>query len=373
MQKNQVEEGNVKIVTKIGNDTAFYNPLGKFSRSIFVKIFSAYAISKGGNLTYAEPFSGSGIKGIRLSVEGEGFSTFIFNDIDEGSLRITKENWKNNAVKGEGIFYNLDANDFFQSLVNKGRVDGLDVDPFGSSSPYIFNAIRAVKGGGLISFTFTDTQVLGGIHSEALEKRYHIRAKKVQFLKELQARIAITNVILEASTINIAALPVFAHVDKHYVRTYHIIKPKASLSSELIKNIKYITVSDCGYNSLEEALYCPYCGKPTDSIGPLYVGNIFNKDLIKKAHELSKDCKSCAELFEIALEENDDIPFFYDTRYLASILRTATPSKNILLKMLRASGFKSSPTVFCPTGIKTCAPFGVLESMFYVKESLAKT
>jgi tRNA (guanine26-N2/guanine27-N2)-dimethyltransferase len=373
MQKNQVEEGNVKIVTKIGNDTAFYNPLGKFSRSIFVKIFSAYAISKGGNLTYAEPFSGSGIKGIRLSVEGEGFSTFIFNDIDEGSLRITKENWKNNSVKGEGIFYNLDANDFFQSLVNKGRVDGLDVDPFGSSSPYIFNAIRAVKGGGLISFTFTDTQVLGGIHSEALEKRYHIRAKKVQFLKELQARIAITNVILEASIINIAALPVFAHVDKHYVRTYHIIKPKASLSSELIKNIKYITVSDCGYNSLEEALYCPYCRKPTDSIGPLYVGNIFNKDLIKKAHELSKDCKSCAELFEIALEENDDIPFFYDTRYLASILRTATPSKNMLLKMLRASGFKSSPTVFCPTGIKTCAPFGVLESMFYVKESLAKT
>jgi tRNA (guanine26-N2/guanine27-N2)-dimethyltransferase len=373
MQKNQVEEGNVKIVTKIGNDTAFYNPLGKFSRSIFVKIFSAYAISRGGNLTYAEPFSGSGIKGIRLSVEGEGFSTFIFNDIDEGSLRITKENWENNSVKGEGIFYNLDANDFFQSLVNKGRVDGLDVDPFGSSSPYIFNAIRAVKGGGLISFTFTDTQVLGGIHSEALEKRYHIRAKKVQFLKELQARIAITNVILEASIINIAALPVFAHVDKHYVRTYHIIKPKASLSSELIKNIKYITVSDCGYNSLEEALYCPYCGKPTDSIGPLYVGNIFNKDLIKKAHELSKDCKSCAELFEIALEENDNIPFFYDTRYLASILRTATPSKNMLLKMLRLTGFKSSPTVFCPTGIKTCAPFGVLESMFYVKESLAKT
>jgi len=169
-----------------------------------------------------------------------------------------------------------------------------------------------------LSFTFTDTQVLGGIHSEALEKRYHIRAKKVQFLKELQARIAITNVILEASIINIAALPVFAHVDKHYVRTYHIIKPKASLSSELIKNIKYITVSDCGYNSLEEALYCPYCGKPTNSIGPLYIGNIFNKDLIKKAHELSKDCKSCAELFEIALEENDDIPFFYDTRYLAS-------------------------------------------------------
>jgi len=367
MQKNQVEEGNVKIVTKIGNDTAFYNPLGEFSRSVFVKIFSAYALLKGGNLTYAEPFSGSGIKGIRLSVEGRGFSTFIFNDIDKGSLRITEENWKNNVVKGEGIFYNLEANDFFQILVNKGRVDGLDVDPFGSSSPYIFNAIRAVRGEGLISFTFTDTQVLGGIHSEALEKRYHIRAKKVQFLKELQARIAITNVILEASTINIAAFPVFAHVDKHYIRTYYIIKPKASLSSKLIKSIKYITTSECGYSSLEESFYCPYCGKPTDNIGPLYIGNIFNKDLIKKAHELSEDCKRCSELFEIALEENDNIPFYYDTRYLASMLRTTTPSKNLLLERLRTSGYKSSRTVFCPTGLKTCAPFGILESLFYVK------
>jgi N2,N2-dimethylguanosine tRNA methyltransferase len=174
-------------------------------------------------------------------------------------------------------------------------------------------------------------------------------------------------VILEASTINIAAFPVFAHVDKHYIRTYYIIKPKASLSSKLIKSIKYITTSECGYSSLEESFYCPYCGKPTDNIGPLYIGNIFNKDLIKKAHELSEDCKRCSELFEIALEENDNIPFYYDTRYLASMLRTTTPSKNLLLERLRTSGYKSSRTVFCPTGLKTCAPFGILESLFYVK------
>ncbi len=365
MQANIVSEGNVRIVKKVNNSEAFYNPLGEFSRNVFVKIFSAYALNKGENLTYAEPFSGTGIKGIRLSVEGKGFSTFIFNDIDNGSLEIAKKNWSNNNVKGKGIFYNLEANDFFQNLVNLGRVDGIDVDPFGSSSPYIFNAIRSVKGGGIISFTFTDTQVLGGIHSEALEKRYHVKAKKVQFIKELQARIAITNVILEASTVNIAAVPVFAHVDKHYIRSYHIIKPKANLASELVKDIKYITISDCGFVSLEERLHCPYCGEPTDTVGPLYVGKIFDKDLIKKALDISDECKRCADLFSIALEEFDHIPFYYDTKNIASILKTPTPSKTSLIDKLNKSGFKASRTVFCPTGIKTDSPFGVFKSMFY--------
>ncbi len=366
MQTIKVSEGKVEIIKKIDDSTAFYNPLGEFSRDVFVKIFSAYALTKSGNLIYAEPFSGTGIKGIRLSVEGQGYSTFIFNDIDKGSLKIAKKNWENNSVKGKGIFYNLEANDFFQQLVNLGRVDGIDVDPFGSSSPYIFNALRSVKGGGLISFTFTDTQVLGGIHSEALEKRYHVKAKKVQFLKELQARIAITNVILEASTINIATIPVFAHVDKHYIRTYHLIEPKASISSELVKDIKYITISDCGFNSLEERFYCPYCGNPTDVIGPLYTGKIFNKDIIRKAHDISNDCKRCADLFDTAMEEFDDIPFYYDTKHIASVLKTATQSKFLLIEKLKKSGFKTSRTVFCSTGIKTDSPFGVLKSMFYI-------
>ncbi len=358
-------EGNVKIVRKIGNSTAFYNPLGEFSRDVFVKIFTAYALTKGENLIYAEPFSGTGIKGIRLSVEGKGFSTFIFNDLDENSLKIMQKNWEINNVKGKAIFYNLEANDFFQRLVNFGRVDGIDVDPFGSSSPYIFNAIRSVKGGGIISFTFTDTQVLGGIHSEALEKRYHIKAKKVQFLKELQARIAITNVVLDASTINIAAVPIFAHVDKHYIRSYHIIKPKASLANELVKEIKYITTSDCGFISLEKYAFCPYCGEPTDAIGPIYAGKIFDKDIINKAYEISGGCKRCSELFATALEELDDIPFYYDTKFMASVLKTSTPSRSSLIYDLKKSGFRASGTVFSPTGIKTDSPFGVFKSMFF--------
>ena len=361
-----LQEGRTKIYTKLDEYEAFYNPLGEFARSVFVKIFSAYAELKGGGLVYAEPFSGTGVKGLRLLVEGKGFSKAIFNDISEGAFSIILKNIEMNNVKGASEVYKLDVNDFFQLLVARGRVDALDVDPFGSSSPYIFNSLRSVKGGGLISFTFTDSQVLGAIHKDALEKRYRVKAKKVQFLKELQARIAITSVIQEASQLNLAAVPVFAHVDKHYVRTYHLIIPSGSEATKLVKEIRYLYTSDCGYITTEAFMFCPYCGDKMEEIGPIYLGKIFDKRLLEKALSLSDDCKSCKKLFETALEELDEIPFYYETRYLSSVLKHPTPPVSSLLSTLKSLGLKASRTVFSTSGIKTDAPYPIVKSAFYL-------
>ncbi|MGC9208509.1 MAG: hypothetical protein ACP5GH_01445 [Nitrososphaeria archaeon] len=360
-----IVEGKARILRKKEGLEAFYNPLGYFSRSVFVKIFTAYARIRGGELTYAEPFSGTGIKAIRLALEGEGFIRFLLNDLSRSAAELARLNWTQNSPKGEVQIFNLDVHDFLETLSRLGRVDAMDVDPFGSSAPYVFNSVRAIKGEGLVAFTFTDTQVLGGIHSEALYKRYHVVARKVSFLKEMQARIAAANVIMEASVLNLAAVPVFAHVDKHYIRTYHIIRPSAKLALELVSELNSLLISSCGYVTREELYRCPYCCDRMLPVGPIYTGRIYDKRIISVAKDLSEDCPECKKLFEMALEELDEIPYYYDLRALSSNLKTQTPATRDLVDVLKEMGFRASRTAFYTSGVKTEAPFGVLRSLFY--------
>ncbi len=334
---------------------------------MFVKIFTAYARIRGGDLTYAEPFSGTGIKAIRLALEGEGFVRFLLNDLSRSATELARLNWTQNAPKGDVQIFNLDVHDFLETLFRLGRVDAMDVDPYGSSAPYVFNSVRAIKGEGLVAFTFTDTQVLGGIHSEALYKRYHVAARKVSFLKEMQARIAVGNVIKEASVLNIAAVPVFAHVDKHYIRTYHVIRPRAKLALELVSKLNSLFVSNCGYVTRDELYRCPYCGDKMMPVGPIYTGQLYDERIISVAKDLSEDCPECKRLFEAALEELDEIPYYYDLRILSSNLKTQTPATRYLLNALKEMGYRASRTAFYTSAVKTEAPFGVLRSLFYQK------
>ena len=37
------------------------------------------------------------------------------------------------------------------------RFDAIDIDPYGSMTPFVYPAIRAIKDGGLLSITCTDS------------------------------------------------------------------------------------------------------------------------------------------------------------------------------------------------------------------------
>ncbi|MCL4343735.1 MAG: hypothetical protein JRN26_08065 [Nitrososphaerota archaeon] len=356
-------EGDTRIYPD--SENVFYNPRGKFVRDVFVILFTAYAERIGKNdLKFAEPFSATGIKGMRLAKEGHGFSNFILNDIDSSAVKSILRGVEENNLGGFEV-YNLDVFSFLDKLKTLGRVDALDVDPFGSAAPYIQPSLRSVKDGGIVAFTFTDTPVLGTVHNDAMVKRYHIKSNKVYFLKELQARIAASFVISEGSAINLAAVPVFAHVFEHYVRVYFQVRASPSLSLELMEQFGFVYSSECGYASLENTAVCPYCGGHISTSGPVYTGNLFSKELIQAALKNSAMCKPCNKLFQTALQEIV-LPYYYELSSLAKVLKKQVPSALKIVDILKGFGYESSPTSFSYSGVKSRAPVSVVKSTFYL-------
>ncbi len=367
MEFEEIHEGSARLFKAVdGERSAFYNPRGRFPRDVFVKLFALYGALQGGEV-YAEPFSATGVKGIRLALEGGRYSKLMLNDIDELGYRSILMGIEANGLVGRAYAHKMDVNEFFDMVVKNGRADAIDVDPYGSSIPYVFPALRAVKDDGIIAFTFTDTQVLAGVHSDALLKRYHVELQRSQFLKELQARIAISAVITIGSYRDIAAVPIFAHVYEHYIRAYFRAKRSAKTALDLMKAFGEIYECSCGNISEMERHTCDYCGNRMGKIGPLYLGPIFEKDLLKEAVSASKGERALEALFSMATQEMNS-PFYYDMAYISSRERTSAPSLAKAVDLIRSMGFNASRTTFAPTGIKTDAPFGAVRSLpFLIK------
>ena len=69
------------------------------------------------------------------------------------------------------------------------NVDVIDLDPYGSASPFLDSAVQAVKHGGLMMVTCTDMGILAGNHPEACWAKYGSFPIKSHFCHEQAIRI----------------------------------------------------------------------------------------------------------------------------------------------------------------------------------------
>ena len=88
----------------------------------------------------------------------------IANDIMPAANKLMKDNFELNKLSPEK--YDLsqqDANVLMrEAFINYGGFDIIDLDPYGSVVPFLDAAICAVKEGGMLCITCTDTRVLCG-------------------------------------------------------------------------------------------------------------------------------------------------------------------------------------------------------------------
>jgi len=341
----------------------FFNPVGRIARDAFIACFSAFPEFVGsGGLSFAEAFGGTGIKGIRLAVEGGGYSKFFINDLNDEAVNAVKGSARLNGIEGRVIASRHDVYSFLQSIRDMGGVDALDIDPFGSPVPFIESALRAVRNGGLVSFTATDTAVLSGVHAAASEKKYGIRALRGQGHQETSARALASAVMAGGARLDIATEPLFFHVYKHYVRGYFLARRSATIATSLVKSFGYISYCSCGYTTAEEATTCPQCSRPLKKAGPYYLGPLFDRGFLSKAGAISSKSFPKISLFKMALEDIQLPPYFYHLPFLADEMGVPTPPKGEVIMIMRKMGFLASGSSFDPQGVRTDAPFPLLRA-----------
>jgi len=345
------EEG-IKLHTS--NDV-FYNPQMRFCRSM-----SSLAVGAiGGELELIDAFCASGIRGIRYAKENSDVSKLTFLDIEKNAIRLAKKNARANKVEAGFLEGNISR------LAFEADADFLEIDPFGTPSPYLLDGFRFFnpKKVAYLSATATDVAVLCGGKTAACLKNYHSKPLNNEFTHETGLRILIKRIAEVAAEFNMGVRPLVSFSDRHYLKTVVEVRRSADLAFGSMKSLGHVYhCPSCGFRgSGRFPVDCP-CGRETGYAGPLWLGELHDKDFLGRMTGLNqeRDYSDKAEMsgmLGLMAKEIGMPPYYYNIHELCKIKGLgAIPKKEAVISSLERSGFRASGTHFSPISIKTDAP-----------------
>ena len=150
-----------------------YVSVQEFNRDIsiaaiqqFLKIRSSesenFVNSHDNNVRILEALSATGLRSIRYAKEINGVKEIVANDISKRAVASIANNVKANHVDHLVTPSHSDATMVMYSNRKKeDRFDIVDLDPYGSPTPFLDGAVQSVSEGGLLCVTCTDLAVLG--------------------------------------------------------------------------------------------------------------------------------------------------------------------------------------------------------------------
>ena len=365
-----VEEGLTKIqfpeFDKISSDApVFYNPHMELNRDISILALQTFQKQEDRNINICDLFGGSGIRGVRYKNEIDGVGHVFINDISETANEYERHNVELNNLKDIEIFQH-DASMFLR--MHRGEFDVIDIDPFGTPSPFLDSAGYCSRRNSLLCVTATDTSALCGTYKEPCIRKYNAKPYKSEYCHETGIRILAGFVALTLAKYSKSIEVKLSHSTEHYMRSYIEVKKGSKKSDECLKNIGYIShCKHCLYREENKGLatstpdICPECGEKLIQAGPLWLGEIQNEEFISKMIEESENKKlntkeDVLKLLESCRIEAKSPATFYDVHKICKILKISAPKLDLVFGNLEKEGFEAVKTHFNPLGIKTNAP-----------------
>ncbi|VVC03030.1 tRNA (guanine(26)-N(2))-dimethyltransferase [Candidatus Bilamarchaeum dharawalense] len=344
----------------------FYNPAMRLCRSI--SSIAVGAIDE--KIDIIDAFCASGIRGIRYAKENKNVGKISFVDLSKNAISSAKKNAKSNKLKAEFCHNNISKAAF------ELQTDFLEIDPFGTPAPYLVDAFRYfnIKKSAYLSVTATDVAVLCGGKTQACMKNYHSKPLNNEFTHETGLRIMLKKIAETAAEFNMGIEPLISFSDKHYLKSILSVKRSADLAFDSLKKLGYVSYCPkCGYRS--SSIFpqnCIHCKTQTEFAGPLWLGDLHNKNFLVKMQKLNSkrnysDKNEISKMLSLMVGEINLPPYYYNIHALCKIQAlNPVPQMDVLLKNLIDSGFPAVRTHFSSVSIKTSAPYetilGTIES-----------
>jgi tRNA (guanine26-N2/guanine27-N2)-dimethyltransferase len=355
-----ITEGTTRVEVPIPDETSsflpsaaavFYNPAMQMNRDITVAAIACFAKAE---YTYLDALSASGIRGLRIAKE-VGLDTTM-SEWEDTSFQLIKKNIElNNLTNCSAIKRNANVVMFDNSF------DIVDLDPFGSSAPFLDAACRSAKR--LLCITATDTAPLCGAHRKAGIRNYAAVPLKTEYYPEMGVRILMGAVVRTLAKHDKAMMPLLSYASSHYVRLFASVKKSIKQADDCLKNMGFIShCFGCGERHWKCGLAvhmeekCSLCGYTTSLAGPLWLGRLHDSSFCEELPgEIEKRGFKEALKLVTACRDELNIPMHYDYHKLCKSLGiTAMPTDEIVLA-LRERGFKASRTHFSGISFKTDA------------------
>ncbi len=373
----QIEEGLTKIefpeFDKVSSDApVFYNPHMELNRDLSILAIQVFQKQENRNIDICDLFGGSGIRGIRYKNEIDGVENVAINDISELANEYEKHNIELNNLDDIEV-YQHDASMFLR--MKRGKFDVIDIDPFGTPSPFLDSAGYCSRRNSLLCVTATDTSALCGTYKEPCIRKYNAKPYKSEYCHENGIRILAGFVALTLAKYSKCIDIKMSHSTEHYMRLYIKIEKGSKKSDETLKNIGYIShCRNCLHRQTSKGLAsaieenCPVCGEKLVHAGPLWLGNIQDKEFIQKMIDESENKKINTEkqalkLLNSCLHEADAPATFFDIHSICKSLKISAPKLDLIFDELKNKGFIAIKTHYNPLGIKTDANISDLKKI----------
>lgn len=333
-------------------DGAFYNPKMKLNRDIGVAMTKALGVSD-----YLDALSASGIRGLRVARES-GVERVTLNDVSPLACDLILKNIaRNNLTNCTAVCCNANV------LMHQRHFQAVDLDPFGSPSPFLPAGARSALS--YLFITATDTAPLCGAHLKSGIRKYMARPLRTDYHREMGARILLGLACRELARLDKAMEPMLTHVTDHYVRTYLRVIRGAKAADKCLEKMGFVEhCLACGsFAALREprpVAVCGHCGEGTVLAGPLWLGRIQEADSISQALTGLEGNSRAKKLLETCACEVD-VPFYYDHHIICERLGITPGKIDWVVERIRAQGWKASRAHFCGVGIKTDAPLRAVE------------
>jgi tRNA (guanine26-N2/guanine27-N2)-dimethyltransferase len=356
-----LEEEKITFAT---TKNVFYNPEMRFCRSM-----SSLAVGAiGGPLEAVDAFCASGIRGIRYAKENKNVKHITFIDIAQAAITLAKKNARANRLKSDAKKGNV------SKLAFETAADFLEIDPFGTPSPYLVDSFRFFnpKKSAYLSATATDVAVLCGGKVAPCMKNYHARPLNNEFTHETGLRILIKKIAETAAEFNMGITPLVSFSDRHYLKTVLHASRSADDAYGSLKRIGYVSwCRKCGWRASGEFPQpCANCrgaiGSGVEFAGPLWLGELHDAPFIRKMAQLNKkrdysDKAQLGRMLSLMQGETGMPPYYYNVHGLCRMQKcVSVPKMDVALEKLQGMGYDARRTHFSPVSIKTAAPYKAL-------------
>ena len=404
---NTVQEGKATILTP-KQDEVFYNPIQQFNRDLSIMAIKAYdeirhekmqAIKKKkksnkktklNGLKILESLAASGLRSCRYGLEIPEAGKIVANDMLAEAVKSINKNIEYNKLTEKVVANQGDAIKFMGSTDEKFHI--VDLDPYGTAAPFIDSAIQCLEDDGMLLVTCTDAGVLAG--SGYPEKCFALYGGNNfgnayvngESNHEVGIRLILNLIASTAAKYKKTIEPMLSLSIDYYFRVFVKVKTSPiNVKNHASETMLTYGCNGCGHKIVQPlgmknntkfqypklqgpiSSNCQYCGISYNVAGPMYAGNLHNREFIDKVLKINessdKEIYATHErikgMLTLASNELDDAPFFFNLNQLCSIFKSPPISIEQYTKAVGNLGYKVSLTHAKKNCVKTNLPWNL--------------
>ncbi|KAL1265923.1 hypothetical protein QQF64_003950 [Cirrhinus molitorella] len=181
-------------------------------------------------LRVLEGLAASGLRSVRFALEVPGLKNITANDYSAKAAALIARNAQHNNVSHILQASQRDASMvMYEARGRKERYDVIDLDPYGSPSPFLDAAVQAVSEGGLLCITCTDMAVMAGNSGETCYSKYGSVSIKSKYCHEMALRIILHSLDQRAAVYQRYIEPLLSVSVDFYIRVFVRVKTGQSV------------------------------------------------------------------------------------------------------------------------------------------------